>query len=81
MKKRLSIFGCTGSIGETTLKLIKKENKEYSFYISMGKPWLQKQKKKLLGKRDFLKSQFLFLCNIGVKKRRLKNKSNSKQPL
>ncbi len=33
MKKRLSIFGCTGSIGETTLKLIKKENKEYSFYI------------------------------------------------
>ena len=33
MKKKISIFGCTGSIGETTLKLIEKKNKEHSFYI------------------------------------------------
>ena len=36
MKKKLSIFGCTGSIGETTLNLIKKKNKEYSFHIFTG---------------------------------------------
>ena len=36
MKKKLSIFGCTGSIGDTTLKLLKKKNKEYSFYILSG---------------------------------------------
>jgi len=33
MKKKISIFGCTGSIGDTTLKLLKKKNKKYSFYI------------------------------------------------
>ena len=36
MKKKLSIFGCTGSIGETTLKLLKNNNKDYSFYIFTG---------------------------------------------
>ena len=36
MKKKLSIFGCTGSIGDTTLKLLNKKNKEYSFYILSG---------------------------------------------
>tara|TARA_Y100000741_G_C18167405_1_gene523763 strand:- start:511 stop:732 length:222 start_codon:yes stop_codon:yes gene_type:complete len=33
MKKKISIFGCTGSIGDTTLRLLKKKNKDYSFYI------------------------------------------------
>ena len=36
MKKKLSIFGCTGSIGDTTLKLLNKNNKDYSFYILSG---------------------------------------------
>ena len=36
MKKKLSIFGCTGSIGDSTLKLFKKNNKEYKFYIFTG---------------------------------------------
>ncbi len=36
MKKKLSIFGCTGSIGDTTLKLLNKKKKEYSFYIFSG---------------------------------------------
>ncbi len=36
MRKKLSIFGCTGSIGRTTLSLIDKENKDYSFYILTG---------------------------------------------
>ena len=36
MKKKLSIFGCTGSIGDTTLNLIKKSDKKYSFYILTG---------------------------------------------
>ena len=35
MKKKLSIFGCTGSIGDTTLNLLKK-NKNFSFYIFSG---------------------------------------------
>ncbi len=33
MKKTISIFGCTGSIGETSLRLIEKKSKEFSFYI------------------------------------------------
>ena len=36
MKKTLSIFGCTGSIGDTTLRLLNEKNKEYSFYILSG---------------------------------------------
>ena len=36
MKKKLSIFGCTGSIGYTTFKLFNKNNKEYEFYILTG---------------------------------------------
>ena len=36
MKKKLSIFGCTGSIGDSTFKLFKKKNKEYKFYILTG---------------------------------------------
>ena len=35
MKKKLSIFGSTGSIGETALKLTKK-NQNYDFYIFTG---------------------------------------------
>ncbi len=36
MKKKLSIYGCTGSIGDSTFKLFKKNNKEYQFYILTG---------------------------------------------
>tara|TARA_B100001057_G_scaffold309677_1_gene309709 strand:+ start:1904 stop:3085 length:1182 start_codon:yes stop_codon:yes gene_type:complete len=36
MKKKLSVFGCTGSIGDTTFKLFKKKNKDYAFYILTG---------------------------------------------
>ena len=36
MKKKLTILGCTGSIGDTTLKLLNKKNKEYSYYILSG---------------------------------------------
>ena len=36
MKKKLSIFGCTGSIGDTTLKLLKKDYKKYNFHIFTG---------------------------------------------
>ena len=36
MKKKLSIFGCTGSIGETTLNLIKKSKEKYNFHIFTG---------------------------------------------
>ena len=35
MKKKISIFGCTGSIGDTTFKLLK-TNKDYCFYILTG---------------------------------------------
>ena len=31
MKKKISIFGCTGSIGDTTLKLLKKKIKNIVF--------------------------------------------------
>ena len=33
MKKKLSIYGCTGSIGDSTFKLFEKNNKKYDFYI------------------------------------------------
>ncbi len=36
MKKVISIYGCTGSIGETTLKLIGNEKKKFSYYIFTG---------------------------------------------
>ena len=36
MKKKISIFGSTGSIGNTVFKLFKKEKKKYSFYILAG---------------------------------------------
>ena len=36
MKNKLSIFGCTGSIGDTTLKLVGKKNKIYNYYIFTG---------------------------------------------
>ena len=36
MKKRLSIYGCTGSIGDSTFKLFKKGNNNYKFYIFTG---------------------------------------------
>ncbi len=36
MRKKLSIFGCTGSIGDATLRLIKKQNNDYNFYIFTG---------------------------------------------
>ncbi len=36
MKKKISIFGCTGSIGDTTFNLLSKKNKEYNFYILTG---------------------------------------------
>ena len=35
MKKKISVFGCTGSIGDTTFKLLN-TNKEYHFYILTG---------------------------------------------
>ena len=44
MKKKLSIFGCTGSIGDTTFKLFNKNNKEYEFYILTGYRNLKKIK-------------------------------------
>ena len=42
--KKLSIFGCTGSIGDTTFKLFNKNNKEYEFYILTGYRNLKKIK-------------------------------------
>ncbi len=36
MKKKLSIYGCTGSIGNSTFKLFKKKDKLYKFYILTG---------------------------------------------
>ncbi len=36
MKKKLSIYGCTGSIGDSTFKLFEKNNKKYVFYILTG---------------------------------------------
>ncbi len=36
MKKKLSIFGCTGSIGDTTFKLLSNKDKKYTFYILTG---------------------------------------------
>ena len=36
MKKKLSIYGCTGSIGDSTFKLFKKNNKDHTFYILTG---------------------------------------------
>ena len=36
MKKKLSIYGSTGSIGESTFKLFKKNNYNYKFYILTG---------------------------------------------
>ena len=36
MKKKLSIYGCTGSIGDSTFKLFEKDNKKYKFYIFTG---------------------------------------------
>ena len=36
MKKKLSIYGCTGSIGDSTFKLFKQGNKNYKFHILTG---------------------------------------------
>ncbi len=36
MKKKISVFGCTGSIGDTTFKLLNKKKNEYNFYILTG---------------------------------------------
>ena len=36
MKKKLSIFGSTGSIGDTALNLIEKSGQKFSFYIFTG---------------------------------------------
>ena len=36
MKKKLSIYGCTGSIGNSTFKLFKNKKKFFKFYILTG---------------------------------------------
>ena len=36
MKKKISILGCTGSIGDTVFKLIRTKQREYEFYILSG---------------------------------------------
>ena len=36
MKKKISIFGSTGSIGDTVFKILKKDKKIYSIYILTG---------------------------------------------
>jgi len=74
MKKKLSILGCTGSIGDTTLKLLDKKNKEYSYYIFSG--YRNYKKIKYLIKR--YKPKFFVIFDDytfqKVKKENLKNK-------
>ena len=36
MKKKISILGCTGSIGDTVFKLIRTKQRKYEFYILSG---------------------------------------------
>ena len=36
IKKKLSIYGCTGSIGDTTLKLIKNKKEKFNYYLFTG---------------------------------------------
>ncbi len=74
MKKKLTILGCTGSIGDTTLKLLNKKNKEYSYYILSG--YKNYKKIKYLIKR--YKPKFFVIFDDytfqRVKKENLKNK-------
>ncbi len=74
MKKKLTILGCTGSIGDTTLKLLNKKNKEYSYYILSG--YKNYKKIKYLIKR--YKPKFFVIFDDytfqKVKKENLKNK-------
>ncbi len=74
MKKKLSIFGCTGSIGDTTLKLLNKNNKDYSFYILSG--YKNYKKIKYLIKKYKPKFFVIFDNNTfkKIKKENLKNK-------
>ena len=74
MKKKLSIFGCTGSIGETTLNLIKKSKEKYSFYILTG----YKNYKKINYLINKYKPNFFVIFDNDtyqkVKKKKYKNK-------
>ncbi len=76
MKKKLSIFGCTGSIGDTTLKLLNKKNKEYSFYILSG--YKNYKKIKYLIKKYNPKFFVIFDNNTFKKIKKENLKSNAK---
>ncbi len=73
MKKKLSILGCTGSIGDTTLNLLNNKNQEYSYYIFSG--YKNYKKIKYLIKR--FKPKFFVIFDDytfkKVKKENLKN--------
>ncbi len=74
MKKKLSIFGCTGSIGETTLNLLRKKNKEYDFHIFTGYKNIKKIKYLI---KKYRPNFFIIFDNntyIKIKKENFKNK-------
>ena len=74
MKKKLSIFGCTGSIGDTTLKLLSKNNKDYSFYILSG--YKNYKKIKFLIKK-YKPKFFVIFDNYTFKKIKKENSNNN----
>ncbi len=82
MKKKLSIFGCTGSIGDTTFKLFNKNNKEYKFYILTGYRNLKKIKYLIKNyKPEFFiifdqKTYFKIKSELKVKKTKILNSKN-----
>ena len=82
MKKKLSIFGCTGSIGDTTFKLFNKNNKEYEFYILTGYRNLKKIKYLIKNyKPKFFiifdqKTYFKIKSELKVKKTKILNSKN-----
>ena len=73
MKKKLSIFGCTGSIGDTTLKLLNKKNNEYEFYILSG--YKNYKKIKYLIKK-YKPKFFVIFDNFTLKKIKKENFKN-----
>ena len=75
MKKKLSIFGCTGSIGETTLKLLNKKHKKYNFHIFTG---YRNYKKIIFLIKKYKPNFFVIFDEKTYQKIKKKNKSSVK---
>ena len=76
MKKKIAILGSTGSIGKSTLEIIKKDKKNFDIVLLTANnnyKKLVKQAKQFKAKNVLIENESLYLK---VKKALIKNKTN-----